>query len=186
MAEKNESRPANGTQDSVDTSTPETAQADDSEQDLAGQLQAAREEVVLYKDKYLRERAEMDNFRKRQERIAADRMQRYKRDLLEKVLEVMDNLDRAIGYQDSMDRESLQQGMRMVQWQMNELLKTEGLTPVPAVGQPFDPHLHEAVESVPSDEHPEGIVVEEIRKGYMLGNDMIRPARVKVSGGSGS
>ncbi len=152
--------------------------------DWEAQLQAAREESAQYKDKYLRELAEMENFRKRQERVAQDRSQRYKRDLIEKVLEVMDNLDRAMRYEDSMDRESLQQGLRMVQWQLNELLKTEGLTPVPTVGQQFDPYLHEAVDKVPSTEHPEGVVVEEVRKGYMMGSDLLRPARVMVSAGS--
>lgn len=152
--------------------------------DLASQLRAAQDEVAAYKDKYLRERAEMENFRKRQARMAEERVERNKRDLLEKVLEVMDNLDRALHYQDTMDREGLQQGLRMVQWQLNELLKTEGLSPVPSVGERFDPHIHEAIESVESDEHPEGTVVEEVRKGYRIGNDMLRPARVIVSGGS--
>jgi molecular chaperone GrpE len=153
--------------------------------ELEAQLQAASEEVATYKDKYLRERAEMENFRKRQERLAADRVQRNKRELLEKVLEVMDNLDRAMRFGDSMDRESLQQGLRMVQWQLNELLRTEGLTPVDTVGERFDPHVHEAVENVASGEYPEGTVVEEVRKGYLLGGEMLRPARVKVSTGSG-
>jgi molecular chaperone GrpE len=152
--------------------------------DWSAQLQAAREEVEQYKDKYLRERAEMENFRKRQERVTAERNERYKRDLIEKVLDVMDNLDRAMRYEDSMDRESLQQGLRMVQWQLGELLRAEGLTPVPTVGERFDPHRHEAVDKVPSAEHPEGIVIEEVRKGYMMGNDLLRPARVMVSAGS--
>jgi len=152
--------------------------------DLQAQLQAASDEAAQYKDRYLRECAEMENFRKRQERIASDRVARYKRDLLEKVLEVMDNLDRAMRYEDSLDRESLQQGLRMVQWQLDELLRTEGLTPVVVVGEQFDPRVHEAVETVPSPEHPEGTVVEEVRKGYLLGGELMRPARVKVSSGT--
>ena len=152
--------------------------------DWRAQLQAAREEAEQYKDKYLRERAEMENFCKRQERMAAERSERYKRDLIEKVLDVMDNLDRAMRYEDSMDRESLQQGLRMVQWQLGELLRAEGLTPVPTVGEQFDPRHHEAVDKVPSAEHPEGIVIEEVRKGYMMGSDLLRPARVMVSAGA--
>lgn len=152
--------------------------------ELEAQLAEARAEAAANWDKYLRERAEMDNFRKRQERVALDRVRREKRELLHKVLDVMDNLDRAMRFEESMDRESLHQGLRMVQWQLNELLKGEGLAPVPTVGQPFDPHFHEAVETVESGEHPEGTVVEEIRKGYMLGDEMLRPARVKVSSGS--
>ena len=150
---------------------------------LQAQLQATRDEVAQYKDKWLRERAEMENFRKRQERLANERNQRYKRDLLEKVLEVVDNLDRAMTYTDTMDRDALQSSLRMVHWQLNELIKTEGLTPVASVGQEFDPRVHEAIESVASPEHPEGQVVEEVRKGYMIGNEMLRPARVKVSAG---
>src|SRR5947209_2130147 len=76
--------------------------------ELQAQLQAARDEVAQYKDKWLRERAEMENFRKRQERLTNERNQRYKRDLLEKVLEVVDNLDRAMTYTDTMDRDGLQ------------------------------------------------------------------------------
>lgn len=152
--------------------------------ELESQLTAARAEATQNWDRFLRERAEMDNFRKRQERIYADRVQREKRDLLGKVLDVVDNLDRALRYQDTMDRESLQQGLRMLQWQLNELLKGEGLSPVPTVGQAFDPYIHEAIESVASDEHPEGVVVEEVRRGYKIGDETLRPARVKVSSGA--
>jgi molecular chaperone GrpE len=120
---------------------------------------------------------------KAEERVAGDTVRREKRELLGKVLDVMDNLERALAYQDTMDRESLQQGMRMLQWQLNELLKAEGLTAVPTVGEPFDPYVHEAVETVASSDHPEGTVVEEIRRGYKLGADTLRPARVKVSSG---
>lgn len=181
MQQEQETESEAGTATEASQATPSAGDGD-----LAAQLQAAREEAAQYKDKYLRGLAEMDNFRKRQERMANDRTLRAKRDLLEKVLEVMDNLDRAMHFQDTMDRESLQQGLRMVQWQLNELLKNEGLSPVATVGEPFDPRVHEAVESVTSEEHPEGTVVEEVRKGYMMGENTLRPARVKVSGGSGA
>ncbi len=144
-------------------------------------LNTSRQEAANNWDKYIRQVAEMDNFRKRQERMRDDRVKRYKKELLEKVVAVMDNLERAINYQDSMNREGLQQGLRMVQWQLSEILRTEGLTPVPTVGQRFDPHIHEAVETVEDTDQPEGMIVEEIQKGYMLGEDMLRPARVKVS-----
>lgn len=152
--------------------------------DRDGELAQARAEATANWDKYLRERAEMENFRKRQERIAGDRIRIERNKLLHKVLEVMDNLDRAMHFEETMDRESLHQGLRMVRWQLTELLKGEGLTPVPTVGQPFDPHVHEAIEQVPSKDQPEGTVVEEVRKGYMLGDEMLRPARVKVSSGA--
>jgi len=151
--------------------------------ELETQLAAAKAEAGQNWDKFLRERAEMDNFRKRQERMSSDRVRREKRELLGKVLEVVDNLERALTFQDTMDRDALQQGMRMLQWQLNELLKAEGLTAVPSVGEQFDPYVHEAIESVASEEHPEGVVIEEVRKGYKLGDETLRPARVKVSAG---
>jgi molecular chaperone GrpE len=151
--------------------------------ELETQVAAAKAEAGQNWDKFLRERAEMDNFRKRQERMASDRVRREKRELLGKVLEVVDNLERALTFQDTMDRDALQQGMRMLQWQLNELLKAEGLTAVPSVGEQFDPYVHEAIESVASEEHPEGVVIEEVRKGYKLGDETLRPARVKVSAG---
>lgn len=149
-------------------------------------LTTSRQEAANNWDKYIRQVAEMDNFRKRQERMREDRVKRYKKDLLEKVVAVMDNLERAISYQDTMNREGLQQGMRMVQWQLSEILRSEGLTPVPALGQPFDPHIHEAVETVEAPDQPEGMVVEEVQKGYMMGEEMLRPARVKVSASAAS
>lgn len=181
MAEQNQEQDE-AVEQRADTAA-EVASADASGESIEAQLQAARDEAAQYKDRFLRERAEMENFRKRQERMANDRTARYKRELLEKVLDVVDNLDRAMRYQESMDREGLQQSLRMVQWQLNELLKGEGLSPVPTVGAAFDPHIHEAIETVASSDHPEGHVVEEVRKGYMLGSEMLRPARVKVSEG---
>ena len=151
--------------------------------ELEAQLATAKAESAQNWDRYLRERAEMENFRKRQERMAGDRVRRDKREMLAKLLDVVDNLERALAFQDTMDRDGLQQGMRMLQWQLNELLKAEGLTAVPTVGEAFDPYVHEAVEAVPSAEHPEGTVIEEIRRGYKLGEDTLRPARVKVSSG---
>jgi molecular chaperone GrpE len=151
--------------------------------ELESQLAAAKAEAVQNWDKFLRERAEMENFRKRQERMAGDRVRREKREILGKLLEVVDNLERALAFQDTMDRDALQQGMRMLQWQLDELLKAEGVTAAPSVGEPFDPYVHEAVESVASKDHPEGVVIEEVRKGYKLGDETLRPARVKVSAG---
>src|ERR1700693_2725090 len=147
-------------------------------------LQQPRQEAAENWNKYLRERAEMENFRKRQERIVADRLQREKKALFQNILGVMDNVERALVYQDTMDRQGLQQALRMVMWQMNEVMRSEGLTPVPTVGEVFDPHVHEAIEAVEDSDQPEGMVVEEVLKGYKLGDETLRPARVKVSAGN--
>jgi molecular chaperone GrpE len=151
--------------------------------ELEAQLEKARAEAAANWDKYLRERAEMDNFRKVTARNAEVRARREKADLLNQVFDVMDNLDRAMKVDESSDRESLLQGLRLVQWQFSELLTREGITPVSTVGEVFDPHVHEAVEKIASDEHPEGTVAEEVRKGYLMGDETLRPARVRVSAG---
>lgn len=152
--------------------------------ELEAQLVRAKQEAAENWNKFLRERAEMENFRKRQERISADRLQREKRELFQKILGVMDNVERALKYQDTMDSQGLQQALRMLMWQMNEVMRGEGLTPVATVGEAFNPYVHEAIEAVEDSDKPEGTVVEEVLKGYKLGDETLRPARVKVSAGN--
>jgi len=152
--------------------------------DLETQLKQARQEAVDNWNKYLRERADVDNIRKRQERVTADRVQQQKKALFNKLLDVVDNVERALAYQDTLDRQQLQQTLRMFHWQMNEVMRSEGINAVPTVGEPFNPYLHEAIEVVENSDQPEGTIVEEARKGYTLGDETLRPARVKVSMGN--
>ena len=152
--------------------------------ELEAQLAQARQETAEFKDKFLRERADMDNFRKRQERIAQERVQREKKELILKVLGVMDNVERALLYQETMGRQALQQTLRMLMWQMNELMRGEGLTPIATVGEMLNPYEHEAIEVIENSDQPQDTIVEEVLKGYKLGNDTLRPARVKVSAGN--
>jgi len=153
-------------------------------EELEKQLAQARQETSEFKDKFLRERADMDNFRKRQERNAQERVQREKKDLILKVLGVMDNVERALTYQETMDRQALQQTLRMLMWQMNEVMKGEGLTPITTVGEKLNPYEHEAIELVENSDQPEDTIVEEVLKGYKIGNETLRAARVKVSAGN--
>jgi molecular chaperone GrpE len=152
--------------------------------ELEAQLARARKEAAENWSKYLRERADVDNIRKRQERVIVDRVQQQKKALFKQILEVMDNVERALIYQETMDKQELQQILRMLQWQMGEVLRAEGLSPVPTVGEIFNPYVHEAVEAVESSDKPEGTILEELRKGYTLGEETLRPARVKVSMGN--
>lgn len=151
--------------------------------ELEAQLAQAKQEAGENWTRYLRERAEMENFRKRQERLAADRVAYEKKALLHKILEVMDNVERGLVYQETMDKQALQHTLRMLLWQLNEVLRGEGLSPVTSLGEVFDPRLHDAVEAVES-EQPEGTIVEEVLKGYKMGDETVRPARVKVSSGN--
>ncbi|GCE18432.1 nucleotide exchange factor GrpE [Dictyobacter kobayashii] len=153
--------------------------------ELEAQLAQSKKEAAENWNKYLRERADWDNFRKRQERLVSDRVLYQKKAVFNKLLEVMDNVERALMYEDTMDKTQLQHTLHMLQWQMNEVLRGEGLTTVPTVGEAFNPYLHEAVEAVEDSDQPDGMILEEFRKGYTLGEETLRPARVKVSVGSG-
>ena len=152
--------------------------------ELEAQLAQERQRADENWNKFVRERADMDNFRKRQERVLTDRVQNQKKALIHKLLGVLDNVERALVYQDTMSQQDLQQALRMVQWQMNEVMRSEGINPVPTVGEPFNPYLHEAIEAVENSDQPEGTIVEEVLKGYKLGDETLRPARVKVSMGN--
>jgi molecular chaperone GrpE len=152
--------------------------------ELEVQLARARQEASENWNKFLRERADMENFRKRQERVLTERVQNQKKALIHKLLGVMDNVERALAYQDTLDRQGLQQALRMFHWQMNEVMRSEGLNPVPTVGETFNPYVHEAIEAVENSDKPEGTIVEEVLKGYTLGDETLRPARVKVSMGN--
>jgi molecular chaperone GrpE len=153
-------------------------------EELEKQLAQARQETAEFRDKFLRERADMDNFRKRQERNAQERVQREKKALILNMLGVMDNVERALTYQETMDRQALQQTLRMLMWQMNEVMKGEGLTPIATVGERLNPYEHEAIELVENSDQPEDTIVEEVLKGYKMGNETLRAARVKVSAGN--
>ncbi len=148
-----------------EASSPEAARI----AELEAQLVQARQEATENWNKFLRERADTENFRKRQERVLIDRVQHQKKALLQKLLGVMDNAERALIFQDTLDRQGLQQALRMVQWQMNEVMRSEGLNPVPTVGEPFNPYLHEAIEAVEDSDKPEGTIVEEVLKGLEKG-----------------
>jgi molecular chaperone GrpE len=163
-----------------EASSPEAARI----AELEAQLVQARQEATENWNKFLRERADTENFRKRQERVLVDRVQHQKKALLQKLLGVMDNVERALAFQDTLDRQGLQQALRMVQWQMNEVMRSEGLNAVPTVGEAFNPYVHEAIEAVEDSDKPEGTIVEEVLKGYTLGEETLRPARVKVSMGN--
>jgi len=152
--------------------------------ELEGQLAQVQQQATENWNKYLRERAEMENFRKRQERLSGERVAREKKNLFHKVLEVMDNVERALVFQETMDKQAFQHTLRMLLWQLNEVLRGEGLVPVSSLGEAFDPYVHEAIEAVENTDQPEGTVVEEVRKGYKIGEEVLRPARVKVSSGN--
>ncbi len=144
------------------------------------ELEAARAEAAANYDRYLRSIAELDNYRKRTVRMRTEAREDTLRDLLLQVAPVLDNLHRALNQQ-TQDADSLKQGVELICGQFNEVLKGYGLAEIEAVGQSFDPNLHEALAEVPSAEHEPGTVMEEMEKGYKLNDKVVRPSRVVVS-----
>ncbi|MEE2871672.1 MAG: nucleotide exchange factor GrpE [Candidatus Latescibacterota bacterium] len=144
------------------------------------ELEAARAEAAANYDRYLRSVAELDNYRKRTVRMRTEAREDTLRDLLLQVAPVLDNLHRALNQQ-TQDADSLKQGVELICGQFNEVLKGYGLAEIEAVGQSFDPNLHEALADVPSAEHEPGTVMEEMEKGYKLNDKVVRPSRVVVS-----
>jgi molecular chaperone GrpE len=151
---------------------------------LQSQLAAAREEAAENYHRYLRARADMENFKKRMERTYADQAKSAKMQLLTKLLGVKDNLERALQYgEDSPSNggEGIMEGVRLTQYQLDQLLTQEGVEPIDAQGKPFDPRLEEALQSVHDPSVPDHTVVQVVRRGYTYGDDVLRPAQVIVS-----
>lgn len=154
--------------------------------DMNKELEAARAEVADLKDKYLRLRSEMDNFRKMQEKRAQDRIKQEKKNLLLRVIESIDDLERALSYQDVADRDAMLGALKHLHGQLTGMLQREGVVSFTTQGEAFDPHVHEAVERVDDSGKPEGEIVQEMQKGYLYGDELLRPARVHVSSGEGA
>jgi molecular chaperone GrpE len=142
----------------------------------------AAERASLY-DQLLRRQAEFENYRKRVERERSVLYQRGRDDVLLQFLPVVDNFERALESLESSegDAEALRHGVELIHKQFKDALSKFGLEPVESVGQTFDPHLHEAVTTEPSDKHKENTIIEEFQRGYRIGNKLLRPAKVKVA-----
>ncbi len=140
------------------------------------ELEALRQEVAEYKDKYLRTAAELENTRKRLERHYAEQAEEEKKRFLRIFLTVADNLERALAH----SGDNLREGVQLTYQELHRLLRQEGVEPLEAVGKPFDPYYHEAVATVDGNDSEE-TVVEERQKGYLYRGELLRPARVKVA-----
>ncbi|WP_248926758.1 nucleotide exchange factor GrpE [Paenibacillus hamazuiensis] len=146
------------------------------------ELEAARKLAEENYQRFLRAQADFDNFRRRT-REEKEQFAKYASlKLIEQLLPVVDNFERAMSTsKETKDFDALVKGLDMTFRQLEQVLAQEGLQPMNAVGQPFNPEFHQAIMQVESEEHEEGIVVEEVQKGYMLKDKVVRPAMVKVS-----
>ena len=152
---------------------------------LREQLEAARAERDANRDSWLRAQAELENYRRRiQKERDQDRLFQAL-PLARDLLPVVDNLRRAVAAaEQSQNIEELRQGVEMVLRQFEEALAKHSVSAIDAAaGQPFDPNLHEAVQQVPSAEHPPMTIVQELERGYKLHDRVVRPSMVIVSSG---
>jgi len=150
---------------------------------LETELTAARAEAAANWDKFLRERADVENTKRRLERTLGDQIKRQQKALLGKFLGVVDNLERALAYAEggASDPEAVVQGVRLTQSLLRDTLQAEGVRSVPAEGHPFDPAVHEAIASEVRTDVPEGQVVAELQRGYLFGDELLRAAMVRVA-----
>ncbi len=144
-------------------------------------LDALRREKDALQDRLLRTAAEFDNYRKRVDRDRRDQADAAVADALEDLFPIMDNLERALQAPPGADADAYRKGVELIHRQMADLLRKRGVKAVEAVGTDFDPNYHQAVVQEVSADHRDGEVMEELRRGYMLGERLLRPAMVKVA-----
>lgn len=153
----------------------------DDEKDLGleEKLEAVEKERDEFKEKYLRKVADLDNLRKRKQEEIQEYKKYASKSILEDLLEVLDNFDRAM---ESMDFESedVHEGVELIYDQLSEIIQKEAVEPIKAEGEPFDPHLHEGMMQEERNDLDEQIVLDVFKKGYKLHDRVLRPAQVKV------
>jgi molecular chaperone GrpE len=163
----------------------EPSSASDGAFPRGGDLSAAYEKAVAEKqdffERLLRKQAELDNFRKRTQREKEDVLHFANADLLRSLLPTLDGFDRALKQRDPNVPRSFYEGLEHIHRQLLDTLGRAGLESLDTAGQIFDPHLHQAVETVESPEHRDHEIVEELQRGYKLKNRLLRPAIVKVA-----
>ena len=151
---------------------------------LAEQLEEALRDKEKYYDLLLRKQAEFDNFRKRVDRERGESGAAAARDVLKRLLPVLDNMERALRASEG-SSDPLYRGIGLVHQQFLDLLKKESVQPIDALGARFDPRLHEAVEVLDVEGFEADVVLEEMQRGYTYNDKLLRPALVKVASGEG-
>jgi molecular chaperone GrpE len=149
--------------------------------DIAALCEKLKHEKQELYDRLLRKQAELDNFRKRMQREKEEFLQHANAEMIRSLLPVLDGFERALAHRGSSTPEQFAAGVELIHRELLETLGRAGVTPIEAKGEQFDPHLHQAVETVESPGHRDQEVVEELQRGYRLRNRLLRPAIVKVA-----
>jgi len=146
---------------------------------LQKQLEEAEAKATENLDGWQRAQAEFVNYKNRVQRDNEMMKALMKGDIIKKVLPVLDDLERSLAHRPKND--SWADGMELIARKFQNVLSAEGVKPIEATGQPFDPNFHEAISSEPNDEVESGHIIEVVQNGYMLGERVIRPAMVRVA-----
>jgi molecular chaperone GrpE len=177
-----ETEPVEAETEAAETKTEEPSPAEETVADLKPEL--SKEDEALEKQ-LLRLRADFDNFRKRTLRERSDLSRRANEHIVEELLPILDHFEMGLSTAHQHEAEpSVIKGFKLVYDQFEATLKKFGVTAIEAESQPFDPHLHEAATYIPSEEHAENMVIAQTRRGYKLGDHLLRPAQVVVSSGA--
>ncbi|MEX0765245.1 MAG: nucleotide exchange factor GrpE [bacterium] len=158
--------------------------ATESAEELRAKVAHYKEEAERNWQQFLHAAADLENYKKQAVRQRDGAVQQVRTSLLNVILTVVDNLDRALEHADKDGRaESILEGIRMTHRQVTELLQSMGVRSIDTIGKPFDPRFHEAVDVASSGAHSvePGTVVEELQKGYLFNGEVLRPARVRVA-----
>jgi molecular chaperone GrpE len=145
------------------------------------ELAEARRERDDFKDRWMRKTAEFDNYRKRIERERREQADQGIVDLLQDILPVVDDFDRALTVDTGESGAAYRKGVELIHGKLHDLLRRWGVKPIEALGADFDPNIHQAVMHEVSPEHREGEVIGELQKGYTIKDRLLRPAMVKVA-----
>jgi molecular chaperone GrpE len=165
-----------------DMAEPVEAGEETAELTLEEQLAAAQEEASKNLDGWRRAQAELSNARKRFDRQRAETYTRATADLVGRLLPILDDFERALdNVPEAIAQDSWFEGLHLVQRKLLGLLEQFKVEAIEALGQPFDPNLHEAIMQEPNDEYDSGTVCRELQKGYRLGDQVIRPSLVYVA-----
>ena len=149
---------------------------------LSEELERVSTELDETKDRFLRGLADFDNYRKRVAREREQLVRCANEDLIKRMLEVVDNLERALAAaSETEDFGGFKQGVELIYDHLKEVLTKEGLCPITCLGEAFDPNFHEAVMAIEKEGEESEKVIEEIQKGYTLDGRVIRPSKVVVS-----
>ena len=162
--------------DTVTDETNASVEAPDGPQ--PGQVERERDD---FKDRWLRKGAEFDNYRKRIERERREQADQSVVDLLQELLLVVDDFDRALTVDTGEGSGAYRKGVELIHGKLHDLLRKQGVKAMDVLGADFDPNVHMAVMHEESPEHREGEVIGELQKGYMLHDRLLRPAMVKVA-----